>query len=536
MNENKLKIILITGMSGIRIEYSLQKFISNFRDFRTSRRKKPELIKLDTEIENVFYKENPLVRKSNQVWKDVILKKSYPVFKKLWESALEQVMLKLDAIIKENKSDVVLINLHSCYYHNKTQEYVSLLNLNSLSRLNPSMVVTFIDDIYDIHQRLTDTGGIFHDETNVTNTQMILRLFRLLDWRAKEIMISKFISQHLNVKNYIFAVKHSFETLSNLIFEDFPVVYLSHPITEVRRLEKQNRLDEASKIMGEITQISDRLTGLFTTFLPTTIDEYRITSKTSSDGVHKDYYSVLQKRWESEQYINPKDFLYINSGFTDTNELWKKDVSEIGKLDEQINHLLDALSAYISDQVTTRDYSLVEQSDILVIYRPIFNGNASGGVREEFRYYKRLKEDTAKEILCFVYCPRIDIEKYFIKQFELKILNEIKSTNNLVCRESEFSNLTTEECSNLLNATSNKLLLLDVFDEVLDNHKIDITIRNEKTPLGENAITEFKHDFVEQLKKNYESIGEYKSSVTYYEESEITIEEFINRIKTQTKN
>lgn len=98
------------------------------------------------------------------------------------------------------------------------------------------------------------------------------------------------------------------------------------------------------------------------------------------------------------------------------------------------------------------------------------------------------------------------------------------------------SNLTTEECSNLLNATSNKLLLLDVFDEVLDNHKIDITIRNEKTPLGENAITEFKHDFVEQLKKNYESIGEYKSSVTYYEESEITIEEFINRIKTQTKN
>jgi hypothetical protein len=39
---------------------------------------------------------------------------------------------------------------------------------------------------------------------------MILRLIRLLDWRAKEIMITKIISSHLKINNFIFSVEASF--------------------------------------------------------------------------------------------------------------------------------------------------------------------------------------------------------------------------------------------------------------------------------------------------------------------------------------
>ncbi|MDI9363476.1 MAG: hypothetical protein QM541_00895 [Flavobacterium sp.] len=534
----KGETILISGMSGISIEKCLTKFISEFKEFRTTlSNQKPVLIKLDTEIEKVYYQLNPSEKKSNQIWKDVILKQTYPVLQLLWNKAFENVKARIEEIRKEKPTTFIFVNMHSCYYHNRTQEYIPLVNIKELSDIEPTKVITLIDDIYEIHHRLTFTGGIYHDEKNVSNTVMILRLLRLLDWRAKETMLSRHIANQLNIKNYVFSVKHSFDTFSNLIFKSCQKVYLSHPITEVRRLEKNNKLADAKQIMNEITEISDRLSYEFTTFLPTTIDEFRILFKLAEDGETKNYYSVLTKRWEDQIYAKPKDLLYLNSGFSDTNALWTTlEPSEI-KLNEQINHLLEALSDFISDQVTVRDYTLVEQSDMLVIYRPLFNGNASGGVREEFRYYKRLIKDSGKNILCFIYCPDVDIKKYHIRQFELKVINEIQeeslkfNTNN-----SSTFQLSNEECEQLLTAIDNNNLILDVLDKVMDNHKIEFNIKNPKTPLSPNKINEFRQIFAEEVILLYQSINEYKEDVTYFENDQIEIEQFINNIKNHLKS
>lgn len=525
------KTILITGMSGIKIEASLQKFIHNHKGFRGNLSDRvPLLIKFDTEIENSYYERNPDIPKNGQVWKDVVLQQSYPVLQDLWEYTFDAIVKKISEIRKKDNNKVIFINLHSCYYHNRTQEYLSLINLKKLAVVKPEMIITFIDDIYDIHHRLTMSGGIFHDESHATHTQMILRLMRLLDWRAKETMLSKFIANNLNIKNYVLAVKHSFDTLSNLIFEDYKKVYLSHPITEVRRLEKKGEHIEAKNIMAEITDISDRLSYNFSTFLPTSIDEFRIKNKTASDGFTKNYYSVLSKRWEAEQFKRPNELLYIDSGFDDVNELWKKSEDEITKFDDQINHLLEALSDTISDQVTIRDYTLVEQSDMLVIYRPVFNGNASGGVREEFRYYKRLIKDTGREILCFIYCPQEDIDKYYIRQFEKKLLTEIEEEGTLQFKTSSDLKLSEEEKELIKKAHTNELLLLDAFDKVLDKQDIKILVRNSKTPLGENKIKEFKNNFVRELKRSFQSVEMYEENVTYFENKNITIEEFLKNI------
>lgn len=528
------KTILITGMSGIKIEACLNKFISDFKEFRTKHTdRKPILIKFDSEVENSYYELNPSASKSGQVWKDVILQQSYPVLQQLWDFTFEKISKKILDIREGNPNQVIFINLHSCYYHNRTQEYLSLINIAKLAKLEPSIVVTFIDDIYEIHHRLTLAGGIYHDESNATHTQMILRLLRLLDWRAKETMLSRFIANNLEIRNYVFAVKHSFDTFSNLLYEGCKKVYLSHPITEVRRLEKRCMTEDANKIMQEITDISDRLSSNFTTFLPTTIDEFRIQNKPSRDGISKDYYAVLGKRWEAELYEKPKELLYVNSGFKDVNALWHESEDDITKFDEQINHLLEALSDSISDQVTIRDYTLVEQSDMLVIYRPLFNGNASGGVREEFKYYKRLIKDTAKDILCFIYCPEKDIHKYYIRQFELKLQSEIEEGESLRCKGDTFKTLSTNESEQLLKSVKDELLILDTFDKVLDNHKIEILIRKEKTPLGGDKIKDFRSRFASELLKAFQSIDMYQKDVTYFEQNEMPVEQFFTNIQNK---
>ena len=519
-------------MSGIKIESCIKNFISDFKDFsQNGSTEKPELIKFDSILEEIFYELTPAPIRSKQIWKDVILQQSYPVLQRLWDITFDKIKEKIELIRKESKNKVIFINLHTSYYHNRTQEYVSLINLTKLSSIKPTIIVTLIDDVYEIHHRLTKSGGIYHDESNVTHTQMILRLLRLLDWRAKETMLSRFIANNLNIKNYVFAVNHSYKTFYNLIFEDINKVYLSHPITEVRRLEKRGLNNDAQKIMSEITEISDRLSSIFTTFLPTTIDEFRVISKPSRDGISKDYYAVLNKRWEADLYERSKDKLFIHSGFNDKNNLWQISEDEVTRFDEHINHLLEALSDSISDQVTIRDYTLVEQSEMLVIYRPVFNGNASGGVREEFRYYKSLIKDTAKKNLCFIYCPQKDINKYYIRQFEIKLQLEIEENETLLCKSDKFDTLSTEESEQLLHSSENELLLLDTFDKVLDNHNIEILVRNEKTPLGENKIKDFKNKFVLELLKSYRSIDMYKTDVTYFEDNEIPIEHFCINIR-----
>jgi hypothetical protein len=44
----------------------------------------------------------------------------------------------------------------------------------------------------------------------------------------------------------------------------------------------------------------------------------------------------------------------------------------------------------IQEQIDARDHGLVEQSAIIACYRPIFEGNASRGVKEELQHYGRL--------------------------------------------------------------------------------------------------------------------------------------------------
>lgn len=536
----KPMIVLFTGMSGIEINSCLTKFIGEYREFKKDPTKKAILIKLDTELENVFYEANTSEPRTRQAWVNLILHKSYPHLEKYWKTAFSRILEKVNEIKRTNPGACIFVNLHSCYFHNKTQEYISLINIDELRKLEPKLIVTLIDDIYEIHHRLTKSGGIYHDEKNSSKTEMILRHLRLLDWRSKETMMSRFLANQLNCRNYVFAVKHSYETLYNLLYEDKKTAYLSHPITEVRRLEKLGKTKEAEQIKAEITDVSQELGFQFTTFLPTTIDEYRITTATQiqhkvgqGNIERRDYHAVLSSRWEDEKYKHPHEILYRPCEFSDENELWQKTPPET--IDEEINQLLAALADVISDQVTTRDYTLVEQSDILVIYRPLFNGNASGGVQEEFHYYTMLQSDLENAPVCFIYCPQEDIDKYYIKEFNERITYHLIKTKNLSQSGDSFKGITERECAKLLEAGRLEGLILDVFIDVLDNHNLALSIVNTKTPLGRNNIADFKNTFVTELLKSYTVVDTYKNKATYFVNEKMTVSAFCSRINETFK-
>ena len=526
-------VILFTGMSGIGIKTSLKNYINVHKHHSMGLSKeKPVFISVEEEIEAAFFNLNKSKPRSKSAWLNLILTESYPNLERFWKIAVDNVIKQVNEYYKKVPDRLIFINLHVAYYHNKTQEYFSLVFIKKLQTLKPKMIVTLIDDIYEIHERLTSPGCIYHDSPNPICIELITRYHCLLNWRAKEIMMSRFIANQLGCKNFVLAVKHSYGTLSKLI-EGKPRMYLSHPISEVRRLEKAKKYPTAKKIRDEITSISEELSEEFTVFLPTTIDEFRIYGekvKSPSGEVLEEKYQLhplLTKRWDSEFYNKPESLLYLKSGFADNNNLWQKELEEKSAHHEVLKNLADL----ISDQVTTRDYTLVEQSDAIVIYRPIFNGNASGGVKEEHNYFMKLKEDLKTKSHCFIYCPAVDINLYMVREFEARLQNEICETKTLsVPPRKQFKNLSPHEISTLIKAKMNQSLVLDVLNEVIDNHDITINVQDSKSPLGKNKILIFKEEFVNEFLRSLSVVSDYETNATLFCSDSITIEDFVKRI------
>jgi hypothetical protein len=123
-----------------------------------------------------------------------------------------------------------------------------------------------------------------------------------------------------------------------------------------------------------------------------------------------------------------------------------------------------------------------------------------------------------------------------VRQFEKKIQGEIKEERSLKCKGEAFESISPTECEQLLKSVHDESLLLDIFGMVLDNHKIQIVITNEKTPLGGNKIKEFKATFISELIKAFRSIDIYRqANITYVETKEITVEEFVVNISKHLK-
>jgi adenylate kinase len=251
-----------------------------------------------------------------------------------WYSEFARILDEL----RESGAEHALIGMHLTYFRHNS--YWSLVDLNMLKELKVNMLITLIDDAYSVWSRIVqresrERHGVY------------MRLRDVFIWRTVETMMGDTIATALGVPHYVVAIKHPIDTFYKLIFTNYPKAYLSHPITHVRR----NR-EAVQEIMG----FAKKLREVATVFEPTTIDESIISNVTITK----------EMRWPTETDLDQYPI-----------ELKKEEVEEVTARNPITKRDL------IQDQIMKRDYRYIQQSDMVVAYRPNYGGTLSKGVLSE---------------------------------------------------------------------------------------------------------------------------------------------------------
>jgi len=398
MKRTGANCVIFSSQTGVNVNGALRKLSAYSR----ARHRRVVVRKIEPVMMKEFLKQFP-GDSSSQMIRGVSGMQSL-VFKpkclllRLWKDAIDNSLRALPI------RRTLFLSLHPILYSSDSREYFSPVDLDYLKRkLNErgrkvGAVISLIDDIYDIYRRLRAPNELLSDVEYTGEDsailQSIVEIMMLLDWRAQEIMRAEQIAQSLGVRHYVLATKHPLSVAYDLIFTAKTPVYISHPISAVRALERRGKKAEAKRIKSEINSLIRRLvkSSKLTPIFPTTIDEFRI----SQDGDR--YIPALTERWP---FDSPRRLLYCNPPKEPRNPLdpdrWFK-AAKKNKPEKlpMLHELLKTLRDRIGMQVGARDKKLVEQSDGLVVFRPYFGGTLSEGVQKEIAHRNTLNE----------YCPK----------------------------------------------------------------------------------------------------------------------------------
>ncbi|MBI3753492.1 MAG: hypothetical protein HY266_05510 [Deltaproteobacteria bacterium] len=179
-----------------------------------------------------------------------------------------QAFLKIQRQIKQDNPLFPILSLHVVYLWK--ERFFSCVDWDILTTLQPSVIVTIIDDIYDIKGRIET-----NQQSAVRMNEEDRSLFAILSWRLREIHTCNLIAKHLYVNpehfpsidnllrkenisssinlneleqvfgkplpHYVISVKQSLDDFYRLLFERKTIrIYYSFPISEPR---KQNDED-----------------------------------------------------------------------------------------------------------------------------------------------------------------------------------------------------------------------------------------------------------------------------------------------------
>ncbi len=242
------------------------------------------------------------------------------VQQRIWDRFCQEILEKIET----SKPKHVFLLVHGTYYRNK--RYFSRLNWNLLRKFRPSIIITLIDDAYDVQQRIALVESELETRSKCTFGEAI-------EWRTVETMIANILSEnlceHTKIHCFVVAVKHPPETVYRLLFERWRLpLYIAFPIGVTRPD------DEA---ITEINEFRKKLRQHFIVFDPVTIDEYPLIKNRI-------------KRWP------------LNNGGTQP-PIKVQDIKSIEKA--------------ILENIEARDFQYVSQSEGLVAYRPFWGKRQS---------------------------------------------------------------------------------------------------------------------------------------------------------------
>ncbi|AGB26269.1 hypothetical protein Mycsm_06110 [Mycobacterium sp. JS623] len=379
--QNEYRLVVVTGTSGLgldnagrRLAESLGSDWSHFAFESYLLAAESDVLGLDTT--------------NNKTLIEFLLG-SEPLLEAVWSRAFQTV----DSILVDSlKQKNVVLTMHTSWWAPGSTTITPCVNykLVANARWVPDVVVNLIDDIYDIYYRLSGVGQIFYPYDALALSDEIRTLQRLLDWRLVEFRSTKALATAVSGDTrcpvYLVSVKHPLATLVKLIEGDHRCVYLSHPISEVRR--KGVAPEDAT--LNAVQRVSSLLRREFVLFEPTTIDEYRfrIEDEADDDVPASPSRASLTRRWPALLDLDGSDEQCV----TPTPEAFRMLSIETGVEGVRNVSLVKELVRKIDEQINWRDRQLVIQSESLAVITPFskLDGTVSGGVREEVDLHAKL--------------------------------------------------------------------------------------------------------------------------------------------------
>ena len=295
----------------------------------------------------------------------------------VWRDAFSRVK----AEIERDDPIFAFVSLHAVYLWKK--RFFSSVDWDGLLTIEPNVIVTLVDDIYDTCCRIRQQQ-VAHGVVEGGG----YTLQEILSWRLREVHTSVLIAKHVRVNpewfpslegylehhdrdvrgidrremrmvfgrpldHYVISVKQNISDLYRLLFERKTLrVYSSYPISAPRQKPDADFFES-------LREWRDTLHQRFVVFDPVAIDEARFVFEKGSTTVR-----VLGARLAygiGEPMV---------SAPTDDTPTWSAAD-------------LSAIAEAVIQQVGERDYKLVSQADVVLMWRPLYDRQTHGGVDSE---------------------------------------------------------------------------------------------------------------------------------------------------------
>lgn len=331
-----------------------------------------------------------------------------------WTRMLEQVVTRPD-----QSSRFAIGTFHPVLYHQVTSEFAepylagkiqSITNeYRSKDKAHVKWIVSIHDDIYDIYRKLMQPGKLFDPRRRESRNPIddIADLRMILDWRDRELAAARAMAVSLDAKHLLFHRKGRLNSLGQILFENKPCIYYSHPISQPRR-DIANKVVKGKcekpdprrgqELIQAIQSFADHLALFAAIVEPTAIDEARLDTGNLGGLMEADLAGAiappLTNRWPIGEGMRlGGDPSMLNSENT-TRLLPLSDEALEALQSVQITNAglaglkssIDLLLKEIMRQINVRDRVLAAQANLIVVFRPFSNPDSAeptGGVAAE---------------------------------------------------------------------------------------------------------------------------------------------------------
>ncbi len=301
-------------------------------------------------------------RTGNPLVDEKILDVDRQLLSVLRSSALKDVRL---AVLENANADLHLIGIHACFrWRNRL---IPGISFSDLVGLQP-------DGFIHVHRNVDDIV-----KTNTENPKWepdaVPDFEKTQNWMMEEEFITEVLAQVIAKPVFIVSRDHNLGNLADLWFSDKRRVYLSYPISEIRK-DQPELLQE---IQGPILE---RLEGLFVVFNPLAIQDMPLTYPGAEeripdliDQLNTDAKDIIKKRTieRDYQFIDQSDAVVV---FYLTNKMSPGVLGEIYYAHRNMKPVFMALAARRSPFIEDAADIIEETVDALFPHLEAFASEA----------------------------------------------------------------------------------------------------------------------------------------------------------------